>query len=50
MKNKKRVEMTYHIWESFTQVKMSRFGARGWHQDVTLWQASFDTGLIRRSS
>ena len=40
----------YQIWESFTHVKISRFGARGWHQEATLWQASFGTGLIRRNS
>lgn len=38
------------MWESLTQVRISRFGARGWHQDATLWQANFGTGLMRRSS
>lgn len=46
----KRQDHAYHICESLTQVKISRFGARGWHQDAMLWQASFGTGLIRRNS
>ena len=30
--------------------RISRFGARGWHQEATLWQANLGTGFIRRSS
>lgn len=38
------------MWESLTQVNISRLGARGWHHDATLWHDIFGTGLIRRSS